>query len=300
MSSDNSEDFHAELARRLQALRDAGSGGTDQNERLLELGRGLRAQIAQLEAEREASEWLRATQAGELQQVRARLEELESLFDALAMLLAEPGADKPAGPIAILGQVAARLSAFEKEKAESQGLITRLSHNLALQQVDDDLDDAASRRNALRRLDEAVERGGKAKAPLFCLFIELESQESLKAKSGSIAADFVLVQVAHRLKLGLRRRDVLLRYDTAAFVLLTGDASAEQAYLHAQRLFGALGNDPVELGTKKLTPQIRIGIVGTAGKKSADDILRAAKALLKKGKNLPEPIVIDPALVKKK
>lgn len=300
MSSENSEDFHAELARRLQALRDAGPGGADQNERLLELGRGLRAQIAQLEAERGASEWLRATQAGELQQVRTRIEELESLFDALAILVAEPGADKPASPTAILGQVAARLSAFEKEKAESQGLITRLSHNLALQQVDDDLDDAASRRNALRRLDEAVERGGKAKSPLFCLFIELESQESLKAKSGSIAADFVLVQVAHRLKLSLRHRDVLLRYDTAAFVLLTDDDSAEHAYLHAQRLFGALGNDPVELGTKKLTPQIRIGIVGTAGKKSADDILRAAKALLKKGKSLPEPIVIDPAVVKKK
>jgi diguanylate cyclase (GGDEF)-like protein len=292
------DQFHAELTSRLQALRDGASQETDRHARLLEMSRGLREQVGELEAHLKASEWLRETQAGELSQLRQKVAELEGLFEALATLVAEPGEEKPRSPNAILRQVAGRLSSWEKEKAASQGLITRLSHSLAIQQVDDDLDDAASRRNALRRLDEAVALAKKSNLPLFCLFVELSGDETIRQQSGSIAADYLLVQIAHRLKLNLRHRDILLRYDASSFVLLTDADSAQHAFQHAQRLHEALSHDPVELGAKKLSAPIRIGIVGAAGKKSADEILQTAKDLLKKGKRLPEPIVIDPQLVK--
>ena len=212
--------------------------------------------------------------------------------------MAEPGEERLHSPTAILRQVAGRLSSWEKEKAASQGLITRLSHSLAIQQVDDDLDDAASRRNTLRRLDEAVALAKKADLPLFCLFVELAVDEKLREQSGPIAADYLLVQIAQRLRLNLRHHDILLRYDNTSFVLLTDAGSAQHAFQHAQRLHQAVSHDPVELGAKKLATPIRIGIVGTAGKKSADEILRTAKDLLRKAKRLPEPIVIDPQLVK--
>lgn len=252
-----------------------------------------------LMAHLEASEWLRENQSGELQELQKKVEEVEGLFEALATLIAEPGEERQKNPTAVLRKVAGRLSSWEKEKAESQGLITRLSHSLALQQVDDDLDDAASRRNALRRLDEALELAKKAKVALFCLFVELEGQTNLRERSGPIAADFLLVQIAQRLKLNLRHRDVLLRYDAGAFVLLTDAGNAEHAYQHAKRLHEILTQDPIELGSERLTTPIRIGIVGTAAKQNADELLRAAKELLKKAKRLPEPILIDPRLMKK-
>lgn len=293
------EEFHAELARRLQALRDVGSKDTDQNERLLQAARVLRDHVAELEANLEASEWLREKQSAEMQELQQRAEELEGLFEALALLLVKPGEERQRQPAVILRQVATRLAAWEKEKAENQGLITRLSHSLAIQQVDDDLDDAASRRNALRRLDEAIALAGKAKLPLFCLFLELDENE-LRQKAGSLAADYLLVQIAHRLKLSLRHRDVLLRYDASAFVLLTDADSVEHAFQHAQRLHHALSHEPVDLGARKLEAPIRIAVVGAQNRKSADEILRLARELLKKAKKLTEPIVVDPALVKEK
>ena len=337
----NTEEFQAELARRLQAFRDAGGKESDKTERLLEATRHLRATVDELEercqrleAERdeavaqavlledklkgratqsvptikrkdlmahlEASEWLRENQSGELQQLQQRLEELEGLFEALSTLITEPGEERQKNPGTVLRQVAARLSSWEKEKAESQGLITRLSHSLALQQVDDDLDDAASRRNALRRLDEALELAKKAKVGLFCLLVEIEDPSSLREKSGPIAADFLLVQIAQRLKLNLRHRDILLRYDASAFVLLTDADDPQHAYQHAQRLYEALCHEPIELGSKKLKAPIRIGIVGTGLKSTAGEVLTGAKALLGKSRRLPEPIVIDPALIRKK
>ncbi len=338
---DHDEAFQAELARRLEAYRNASSKDTDQHQRLVEANRGLHAELAELEArcsrlekERdeavaqnalledrlkgratqvvptikrkdlmahlEASEWLRENQNDELNELQNRLEELEGLFDALATLIVEPGQKRQKDPSAVLRQVASKLSSWEKEKVESQGLITKLSHSLALQQVDDDLDDAASRRNALRRLDEALELARKAGIRLFCLFVELEDQNELREKQGSIAADFLLVQSAQRLRINLRHRDILLRYDTSSFVLLTDADSAQHAYLHAKRLHQALSEEPVELGSKSLHAKVRISIVGTDEKSSADDLLGKAKDLLKKAKRLPEPIVIEPALIKKK
>lgn len=292
-----SDEFHAELAHRLQALRDIGPRDTDQNERLLQATRLLRDHVTELEANLKASEWLREKQAAELEEARHKAEELESLFDALGLLVAAPGEEKPKQPAVILRQVATRLAAWEKEKAESQGLISRLSHSLAIQQVDDDLDDAASRRNALRRLDEALELARKAKLPLFCLFLELADPALLREKAGPLAADYLLVQIAHRLKLNLRHRDVLLRYDTGSFMLLTDADSVEHAYQHAKRLHETLSQEPIELGSRRLDPGLRIGIVGAKNRKSADEILQVARELLRKSRNLAEPIVVDPSLV---
>lgn len=294
------DEFHAELTSRLQALRDGGSNELDRHAHLLEMSRGLREQVGELEAHLKASEWLRENQSGELQELHRKVAELEGLFEALATLVAEPGEERPHSPAAILRQVAGRLASWEKERAASRGLINRLSHSLAIQQVDDDLDDAASRRNALRRLDEAVTLATKADLPLFCLFVEMSGDEELRERCGPIAADYLLVQVAQRLRLNLRHHDILLRYDNISFVLLTDADSAQHAYQHAERLHHALSHDPVVLGARQLPVPIRIGIVGTAGKKGADEVLTTAKDLLRKAKRLPEPIVIDPVLVKVK
>jgi diguanylate cyclase (GGDEF)-like protein len=251
-----------------------------------------------LKAHLEASEWLRETQTGEVNRLETRVAELEGLFEALQTLIAEPGQTRREAPAAVLRAVAGRLTVFEREKAENLGLITRLSHNLALQQVDDQLDDAASRRNALRKLDEALEQARKAGVRLFCLFVTLEGLSDDRRKEGQIAADFLLVQVAQRLKLNQRHRDVLLRYDGASFVLITDADSPQHAFRHAQRVHDAVYAEPIELGTRVLPLRLRIGIVGSEPKLHGDELLAKARTLITTAKNLREPIVIDPRLLK--
>ncbi|MCG8463079.1 MAG: diguanylate cyclase, partial [Holophagales bacterium] len=203
-------------------------------------------------------------------------------------------------PAALLEKVGDRLTQFERQRSEQQGTIERLSHSLAVQQVDDTFDDAQSRRNVLHRLDDALAYARTRSAPLACLLAAIDRPEELRAEHGSTAYDFVLVQVAQRLKLSLRHRDVLLRYDNRSFVLITDAESCAAAYNHGTRLVAEVEARPVELGPGRIPVSISIAITFRhPSTHRARDLLRRAQQVLDKASAWGSAqVAIDPRSVR--
>ncbi len=219
------------------------------------------AQLNSLAVRLAASERVRSAQTRELLACNRRNGELESHLETIAALLeAEEGAASR-DPEALLAQLAERLTRVERTRSRQQGTIDRLSHSLAVQQVDDTLDDAGSRRNAVRRVDEAVQRARRFDQPLICLMIGIDRTHALRRKHGSASFDFILVQVAHRLQLSLRCGDVVMRYGDGEFLLISDAKTVEAAESHALRLMRTVCAEPLELGGKKLEVSLSVAVL---------------------------------------
>ncbi|MEM8932284.1 MAG: diguanylate cyclase [Acidobacteriota bacterium] len=227
------------------------------------------------------SEWMRSSQMQNLQYLQGRLDELESQFHALASLVEAPTDSGVVDPRSLLQQVAEKLTHYERERVQQQGTIDRLSRSLAVQQVDDTLDDAQSRRNVLRRMDDALGWSRRHGSPLACLLVGIDDAETLREREGSVTYDYVLVKVAERLRLALRQSDVLLRHDGQSFVLLTSAATTTDAYTHAQRLVADVAASPVDLGATRVQPSISVAVVVLHGAiEDGDGFLRRARGVL--------------------
>lgn len=243
------------------------------------------------------SEWMRSGQQQQLQYLQQRLDERDSHFQALASLLEAPEVD----PDQLLEAVASRLTAYERERGEQQSTIARMSHSLAVQQVDDTLDDAQSRRNALQRLDDAMAYARRFDAKLACLLISIDNPDDLRRAHGSVSYDFLLVQLAQRLKISLRQHDVLLRYDSESFVLISDTQSTAGAHTHASRLIDQVSSEPVQLAGRALRPSISISIVLRHPlMEDARDFIARAQKVLARGRSKwgPGRIAVDPRSVR--
>ena len=266
----------------------------------LKLGGGadteLPDRISALTARLMVAEWTGATQLQNMQYLQQRVEDMEQHFKALAAILETPQGTADLNPTGLLEQVADRLLNFEKQRSRQQGTIDQLSHSLAVQQVDDTFDNAQSRRNVLHRLDDALTLSRHNGKPLTCLLAAIDEPEDLREQHGSVAYDFVLVQLAQRLKLSLRQQDTLLRYDDESFVLITNAVSIKAAYHHAKRLVELVNEAPVLLGSEQIAPSISVAVTvrhpftddGTDLLKRAQQILAHARG---KGRN---QVAVDP------
>ena len=228
----------------------------------------------------ETSERMRSEQTRELLRYQQQVDELEERLEHIASLVSIDPSEAGKDPAELLEVLAERLRRFESEHREQQGTIDMLSRTLAVQQVDDTLDNAQSRRNVLQRVDEALRRTAGSNEPLTALMIGIDDPEEIRRVHGTLLYDFMLVQVAQRLQLSLRRHDVLMRYGDEAFLLLTA-ATLGDARGQASRLRQAVCGTPIELGSRQVDLSIAIAIVPHTQKiRGANELVRRALRLL--------------------
>ncbi len=233
-----------------------------------------------LAAELEASENVRRAQTQEVLQCQRRIGDLEQHLETFATLLQADGASVR-DPEVLLGELAQRLTSFEKVRQEQQGTIDQLSHSLAMQQVDDTLDDAQSRRNVVQRLGESVRRAQRFGVPLFCVMIGIDHPQTLRAVHGPVSYGFLLVQIAQRLRLTLRQNDVMMRYDEEGFVLIPEAKSLIQVRSLAERLIKTICGEPLEMGSQQLEPSISISMLQyQSDVGGANELIRQARQTL--------------------
>ena len=281
----------SDLVRRLGELRKHSVN----RERELRRLRKQSATAGDLAQRLEASERLRSEQTREMLRYQQRVDELESHLEQVLSLVDHDPEAEPMEPAEMLEGLARRLRSFEVERRAQQGTIDQLSRSLAVQQVDDTLDNAQSRRNVLQRVDEAVQRSMASGEPLTALMIGIDHPDTIRQHHGSVLYDFMLVQVAQRLQLAQRRHDILMRYGDEAFVLLTDSRSAGEAHNHAERLQQAVSATPLELGSQRIDLTIRIAIVPyEASMQGANDLLRRSlRLLMEGGDEAVEQIVLE-------
>ncbi len=285
-------DHLARQEAKLAELRQHGIARERELRRLVSLS----ATAGDLATRLEASERIRRAQTREMLNQQQVIAELEERIESLAELLDARRQSETADPGEVLAELESRLAQFEKIREQQQRTINQLSRTLAVQQVDDALDDAQSRRNVLQRVEEAVRRSQRSGTSLTCMMIGIDHPGAIRDEHGSVLYDYMLVQVAQRLQVALRHRDILLRYGDEAFVLLTDAESGARARPHAERLMRSVCDGFLDLGLRRVKPSISIAILHHRPEMSgAGELIRVTmKRLVAVQRQGEQQIVVGP------
>jgi diguanylate cyclase (GGDEF)-like protein len=113
--------------------------------------------------------------------------------------------------------------------------------------------------------------------PAAILLLDLDDFKAVNDSHGHPVGDALLVQVAERLRQGLRERDVAARLGGDEFALLLDDCPDEgRAVNVAERLLGSFGS-PFEVDDQVLFTHGSIGVaLATGGRREPEELLRDA------------------------
>ena len=272
-------DARANKLEQGHALENPAREPDESRQRVIQVASVQREELDHLTARLEASERVRANQTQEILRCQRRVAELEQHLETIAALI--EAEHETAHPDALLEKLAVRLMQADGVRAEQQSVIDRLSRNLAMQQVDDALDDAQSRRNVVRRVEEALQRASRLGTPLICLMMGVDHPLALAQEHGSVSFDFMLVQVAQRLQLALRHGDLVMRYGDGEFLLISDAGSTDQAESHAARLVRAVCAQPLTIAGSQVEIGLSVGILSYDGQTgNAQEFIRQARGCL--------------------
>jgi len=153
---------------------------------------------------------------------------------------------------------------------------------LAYQTQHDQLTGLANRPALQAGLELALLRS-RTPVPVYgpvIFFVDLDGFKQINDRHGHAAGDFVLVEVAARLRAGLRAGDVAARLGGDEFVVLSGEVDGPaEAHAIAERLRGLL-TGPVRRGEETYAVGVSIGVAaaGELDQPDADALLAAADA----------------------
>lgn len=174
-----------------------------------------------------------------------------------------------------------RLQESEETRLQQKRRLDELSHHLAMSEVDDELTGLRTEGYMVRRIEESIEMARRYGTPVVCLLVGIDHLEILKERYGASFTDYVLVQLAHRLKRSIRSTDLLSRYGKEGFLVVSPFTSESGARTLAERLKRAAVEEPIDPKRPSLRPTVSIGIavLGTDILGPEDLIQRAASAL---------------------
>ena len=203
--------------------------------------------------------------------------------------------------IGVLSVSSSRRAAFSDKDA----LLVRLLANCSVSPIEnarlrrlaivDDLTLAYNHRFLLPRVREEMERSRRMGTPLsFALLFK-----RVNDKHGHLVGDLVLQRFADRVRINVRRIDVLVRRSGEEFVLLMPSTSAKEGRLIAERIQQTLAATPLEVeGPGEVRQTVSIGVATWDGQEAPDMLERRADhamyAAKRGGRNqvvVAEPVV---------
>ena len=162
-----------------------------------------------------------------------------------------------------------------------------LNHARALEDVvhqafHDSLTGMPNRALFMDRVAHALARGEQGARPVGVLVVDLDEFKTINDSLGHGVGDTLLVQVAERLAVCLRRSDTIARLGGDEFAVLLEDVSdADGAALWADRILETLGS-PFSVADRQVSVNCSIGIALGAGE--AETLLRDADLAMYRAK----------------
>jgi diguanylate cyclase (GGDEF)-like protein/PAS domain S-box-containing protein len=161
----------------------------------------------------------------------------------------------------------------------------RLEEQLQHDAFHDPLTGLANRALFGDRVTHALARRRPTSERAAVLFIDLDDFKLVNDSLGHAAGDVLLTAVAERIRACLRPQDTAARLGGDEFAVLVEETDAEQSAAIADRILAAL-RQPFAIGDRQVFMQASIGISVegadgvTAGRETADDLLRNADAAM--------------------
>jgi diguanylate cyclase (GGDEF)-like protein/PAS domain S-box-containing protein len=148
----------------------------------------------------------------------------------------------------------------------------------------DPLTDLANRRLFADQLHRAVARMGRDHQAVALLFCDLDSFKPVNDTRGHDAGDLVLVEIADRLRAGIRTNDLAARLGGDEFVVLVeGFENPSEVEVIADRLVKAAG-EPIRVHGQDVLLGASIGIAIARPDDTADTLLSRADDLMYQAK----------------
>ena len=163
-----------------------------------------------------------------------------------------------------------------------------IEESLAFQATHDALTLLPNRVLLFDRLTQALARRARHSSGLAVIFLDIDGLKEVNDRLGHVAADEVLVAVAHRWRAVLRPEDTLARFGGDEFVMLCEDLpDAAAVAAVAARMAGALVA-PISIEDQDVTVTVSTGIAFAPGGSSGetlDSLLREADAAMYRAKH---------------
>nr|WP_240943131.1 GGDEF domain-containing protein [Planosporangium thailandense] len=149
-------------------------------------------------------------------------------------------------------------------------------HALVHQATHDALTGLPNRAELLARLEAAIARERATGRPaVVLLFCDLNGFKLVNDRLGHVTGDRVLVEVANRLRAGLRSADTVARYGGDEFLVLCEDGSPATVARLRDHIVWAL-SAPIEIGAERIAISASVGAVTSDGLVDADELIRRA------------------------
>lgn len=152
----------------------------------------------------------------------------------------------------------------------------------------DGLTNLPNRLLLVSRLEHAIERAQRKQQQLAVLFLDLDDFKTLNDSYGHVIGDEVLVEVARRLQLGMRKSDTLARLGGDEFVCLMEDMdSADAVAQKASDLIASITRQHTLSNGRECFPECCIGIsIFPENGDSWEELLRSADTAMYRAKSL--------------
>ncbi|MEQ9464663.1 MAG: EAL domain-containing protein [Haliea sp.] len=140
----------------------------------------------------------------------------------------------------------------------------------------------------ISRLEHAIERARRNQQQLAVLFLDLDDFKTVNDSYGHVIGDEVLVEVAQRLQLGVRKSDTLARLGGDEFVCLMEDMESTEAVAQKANDLIASITSPYTLSNgREFFPECCIGIsVFPENGETWEELLRSADTAMYRAKSL--------------
>ncbi|WP_127474196.1 diguanylate cyclase [Microbacterium sulfonylureivorans] len=135
----------------------------------------------------------------------------------------------------------------------------RLQRQLAYLALHDQLTGVANRQLLQQSLDDAIGRAADTGEPLAVLFLDVDGFKEINDQFGHATGDAVLVEIADRLRQGVRADDVVGRIGGDEFVAICGSADAGAAASIARRILD-ITHAPIAVSAGVISASVSVGV----------------------------------------
>jgi diguanylate cyclase (GGDEF)-like protein len=160
--------------------------------------------------------------------------------------------------------------------------IVKLEETLRRMATRDALTELWNRAAILDMLERELARSARKEGAVGAIMVDVDHFKQVNDTRGHAGGDAVLVEIARRLKSGLREYDAAGRYGGEEFLIVLPGAGADEAAEVAQRLRLAVAAEPIQLAREQVqvTASFGAAVSATDQNLDADALIRAADEAL--------------------
>jgi diguanylate cyclase (GGDEF)-like protein len=150
----------------------------------------------------------------------------------------------------------------------------------------DGLTEIHNKRYLIEFLDRELARSARYGRPLSLLLFDIDHFKTVNDQMGHLGGDFVLCELAARVKSSVRKEELFARYGGEEFAVVLPETTRDGAVHIAERIRGLVGAQPFVFENRTYVLTVSIGVATTTGEEALTpvELLRRADERLYQAK----------------